>query len=72
MVLRVALMTADDVRNLLRRACEQAGTAAAWAAKHDLSAAYVSDAMNGRRDPGPAICKALGLTSETNYRKAKP
>jgi hypothetical protein len=64
-------MTADDVRNLLRRACEQAGTAAAWAKNHDLSAAYVSDTLSRKREPGPAILRALGLTSETQYRKAK-
>jgi hypothetical protein len=64
-------MTAEEVRTMLRDACRKAGTSAAWAAKHGISQAYVSDAMNGRRDPGPAILKALGLTSETQYRKAK-
>jgi hypothetical protein len=64
-------MTADDVRNLLRNACEKAGTAAAWAKDNDLSAAYVSDTLSKKREPGPAILKALGLTSEMQYRKAK-
>jgi hypothetical protein len=64
-------MTADDVRNLLRNACEKAGTAAAWADANDLSAAYVSDTLSKKREPGPAILKALGLTSEMQYRKAK-
>jgi hypothetical protein len=64
-------MTADDVRTLLRRAIEQTGTAAAWATQHDLSPAYVSDTLNRKREPGPAILRALGLTSETQYRKIK-
>lgn len=64
-------MTADEVRNLLRRACQQAGTAAAWAKDHGLSPAYVSDTLSRKREPGPAILKALGLTSEMQYRKAK-
>ena len=64
-------MTADDVRSMLKRACETAGSAAAWASDHNLSPAYVSDAINGRRDPGPSICEALGIQAETVYRKAK-
>jgi hypothetical protein len=64
-------MTADDVRNLLRRAVQEAGTASAWAEANDLSAAYVSDTLSKKREPGPAILKALGLTSEMQYRKAK-
>jgi hypothetical protein len=64
-------VTADDVRNLLRNACDKAGTAAAWAEANELSPAYVSDTLNKKREPGPAILRALGLTSEMQYRKAK-
>jgi len=64
-------MTADDVRKLLKNAVAEVGTAAAWAAKHNLSPAYVSDTLNKKREPGPAILKALGLTSEMQYRKVK-
>ena len=39
--------------------------------KHGVSQAYVSDTLNGRRDPGPAICKALGIVAELSYRKVK-
>jgi hypothetical protein len=65
-------MTADDVRTMLREACRKAGTSAAWADKHNVSQAYVSDTLNGRRGPGPAILRALGLTSEIRYQKNKP
>ncbi len=64
-------MTVDDARQMLREACRKAGTSAAWADKHGVSQAYVSDTLNGRRDPGPAICKALGIVAELSYRKVK-
>lgn len=41
---------------------------AAWAKKHGLSPAYVSDVINGRRDPGKAILEALGLERVVTYR----
>jgi hypothetical protein len=68
---KAALMTSDDVRTMLREACTKAGNAALWAAKHDLAPSYVSDTLNGRREPGPKILYALGLVSEPQYRKAK-
>jgi hypothetical protein len=64
-------MTPDDVRTMLRRACREAGAAVSWAKAHKLSPAYVSDVLNGRRDPGPAICDALGIEAEMTYRKSK-
>lgn len=54
-------MTADDVRKMLKRACEKAGSNRAWAAANDVTAAYVSDVLLGRREPGPSICAALGV-----------
>jgi hypothetical protein len=66
-------MTADDVRNLLSRACDQAGGIRSWAREHGLSAAYVSDVLAKRREPGPSICEAFGLQAECKitYRAAK-
>lgn len=65
----VASMTADDVRELLRRSCHDAGSASAWAKANGVSPAYVSDALNKQREPGPAICEALGVEREVRYRK---
>ena len=59
---------------MLRTACEKAGSMRAWARQHQLSAAYVSDVLAERRDPGPAICDIFGIEpvkGETTYRKAK-
>lgn len=68
-------MTADDVRELLRKACEKAGGIRAWARQQKLSAAYVSDVLTERRDPGPSILKAFGIEAirgEMTYRKTRP
>ena len=64
-------MTADDVRKLLATSCEAhraIGGQSAWAKIHGLSAAYVSDVLNGRREPGETICKALGIERVISYR----
>lgn len=54
-------LSASDVRNRLRKACEQAGAQAQWAINHDVSPQFVNDVLNDRRAPGPAITRALGL-----------
>ena len=64
-------MTIDDVRAMLRKSCDQAGTLRAWAKVHGLSPAYVSDVVRGNRAPGPSILKALGLHTDMVYRKTK-
>lgn len=65
-------MTASDVRGILQKACDKAGGIRAWARQHGLSAAYVSDVLLDRREPGPSICQVFGLEAvrETTYRKA--
>jgi hypothetical protein len=57
-------MTEDQVRALLRAACDEAGSIRAWARRHGLSAMYVSNALRGKQAPGPSICKPLGLIRE--------
>ena len=64
-------MTTAEVVAMLKRACTAAGTARAWAKAHGISEAYVSDVLNSRRDPGEAICRALGLVAEQTYRKVQ-
>ena len=41
---------------------------AAWARAHKVSAAYVNDVLNGRRDPGPKILDAIGFEKVVTYR----
>jgi hypothetical protein len=62
-------MSASDVIERLRTAVT-ASSVAVFAREHELSASYVGDVLAGRRHPGPAICKALGLEVVTIYRHA--
>lgn len=68
-------MTADDVRGILKAACEGAGSNRAWAKANDVSPAYVSDVLLGRREPGPAILEPLGLEAveerHVTYRRVR-
>lgn len=69
-------MTADDVRKLLRAACDDAGNQATFAKKAGVSRAYVTDVLKGNRNPGPSILRALGLECrraipELSYRKVR-
>lgn len=61
-------MTADEVRDKLRAACQEAGGQTAWARQVELGSAYVSDVLSGRREPGPAILKALSLARAVDYQ----
>ncbi len=63
-------LTAADVRDRLRAACKAAGSQAAWATANDVTAAYVNDVLLGRREPGAAILRGLGLVRVTVYRDA--
>ena len=63
-------MTIEGVRKMLADQFK-AGTAKEWSKKHSMSAAYVSDVLKGRRDPGAKILKALGLELVKDYRKCK-
>ena len=60
-------MDVDEVRKLLKDECERCGGQAVWATRSGLSPAYVSDTLNYRRDPGPAIVLALGLKKIVTY-----
>jgi hypothetical protein len=61
-------MTAEEVRDLIRLACKDAGAIKAWAAKHGISGAYVGDVLLGRREPAGKILDALGLIKVVTYR----
>lgn len=63
------MMTTEDVLAELDAACARAGGRAAWARAHELSPAYVSDVLRGRREPGPGILRALRLKRVVSYRR---
>lgn len=56
-----------QLRAQLRTACAAAGGQAKWAETARVSPAYVSDVLNGRREPGDAICRALGYRKQVEY-----
>lgn len=49
------------VRIALKHACERAGSQRAFADSINVSEQYVSDVINGSRQPGEAIAKPLGF-----------
>ena len=62
------MITQQDFIALLR---EQARpNQGAWAETHKIAASYLSDVLNGRRDPGKSILKALGYERVVLYRRA--
>jgi DNA-binding transcriptional regulator YdaS (Cro superfamily) len=60
---------ADGVRKKLKKACERAGGQMNWARAADLSTAYVSDVILGKRDPSDRILAALSLIKVVTYRE---
>lgn len=65
-------MRLSEVLALLSRHCEAAGSRAAWAKAHGVSATYVSDVLGGRREPGVSILDALGLEKRVTYEPKAP
>lgn len=63
-----ALLTAADVSALLSKQIEIAGSQARWCVDNQVSTAYLSDVLNGRREPGKKILDVLGLESVMYYR----
>jgi hypothetical protein len=55
------ILSADDVRDLLRRECEAAGGQTAWGRLYDISVQQINNALCGRGSPGGSIAAALGL-----------
>lgn len=58
----------NDVISRLMNACHAEGGQSAWAKKHGVSAAYVSDVLKSRRLPGDKITEALGLEKALLWR----
>lgn len=63
-----SLLTAAEVSALLSKQIEEAGSQARWCVENQVSTAYLSDVLNGRREPGRKILDVLGLESVVYYR----
>lgn len=71
---REIIFTEADLRSMLISEVHKAGSNRAFAVANSLSESYVSDVMNGRRAPGPAILAVLGLevnSTTTTYRRTR-
>ena len=61
------MMTEIQVQQMLRLEIALCGSSGKWAVKNEVSAAYVSDVLRGRRDAGDKILRALGLRKIVGY-----
>ena len=66
------LLTADQVRALLREACSAAGGQAAWARDKGFTQAVVNKTVCGLLSPSKRLCKTLGLEIVVLYRRKGP
>lgn len=55
------------LRALLKAMCGNAGGMRAWGRKHDVTAAYVSRVIAGKKIPGKKLLDAMGLEPSTVY-----
>jgi transcriptional regulator with XRE-family HTH domain len=63
-------MTRDELVKLLQRRVQSAGTQAALAKELGITAAYLGDVLNGKREPGPTLLNALGFRRVITYVRA--
>jgi hypothetical protein len=56
--------TADQVRAILRRRCEEGGGVTAWAIGHGMTRSHVYAVLDGAAI-GPKVCASLGLKRKT-------
>jgi len=70
-LLNIYLMTRDDLIKVLEQRAKRAGSRSALAREMGVSPAYVGDVLLGKRDPGPAILKVLGLRRQVQITYIK-
>lgn len=67
---KVEVVTADDVREMLKGKIGYNHGVRALAKQLGVSQGYMSDVLSGKRAPGPKILAALGFSPEPVYVKA--
>ncbi len=60
-------LSADEMREVLRQRVESAGSQIACAKDLGVSAQYINDCLNGRREIGKSIAGPLGYEPLTVY-----
>lgn len=61
------MMPVEHVRWQLELKCTALGSQKRFSQKHHVSLPYVNDVLNGRREPGEKILKALKMKRVTGY-----
>jgi hypothetical protein len=61
------MISADEIRNILRHRCEEAGSQRNWCALHGFGETYVSAVLAGRLTPGSRLLKALGYQKKVAF-----
>ncbi len=59
----------DDVVKALESAVEAAGGLRAWGRQHQFTASYVSDVLNGRRNPSERLARAVGFVRVQGWER---
>ncbi len=59
--MKTKLITDAEVIAALEAAVEAAGSLQAWGRAHQFTASYVSDVINGRRNPSERLARAVGF-----------
>ena len=62
-------LTETALRDLLRGACERAGSQLAFAESAGFSSAYISDVLAGKRDPSSRLAEVLGYSRSIIFTK---
>lgn len=57
-----------NLSDILAQAIKKAGNQSAFAKQHNISTAYLSDVINGRKEAGDKILDALGLERVVTHR----
>lgn len=66
-VIMKKMVTENELRDILQKACEKAGSQKAWAGANDVSAGYVNDILQAKRGFGKSVLKALGYKELKQY-----
>lgn len=62
------ILTLTEILAALANAVALSGSQANWCAAHEVSTAYLSDVLRGRREPGKKILDVLGYEAVTFYQ----
>jgi Helix-turn-helix len=72
LICEYVFMDREQLIAKLKQLVEKAGSQAALAKELGVSPSYLSDVLNGLRQPGISLLAPLGLESITEYRKVAP